>query len=43
MNLKRECLVKCLIVYLGEDVDKLIKEYLVSNFSINHLKGDSFF
>ncbi|KAF7642129.1 hypothetical protein LDENG_00264180 [Lucifuga dentata] len=29
VNLKRECLLKCLIVYLGEDVDKLIKEYLV--------------
>ncbi|KAK0153250.1 hypothetical protein N1851_005078 [Merluccius polli] len=27
MNQKRECLLKCLIVYLGEDVDKLIKEY----------------
>ncbi|MEQ2309048.1 hypothetical protein AMECASPLE_034611, partial [Ameca splendens] len=26
--LKRECLLKCLIVYLGEDVDQLIKEYL---------------
>ncbi|XP_028430573.1 uncharacterized protein LOC114553561 [Perca flavescens] len=29
VNLKRECLLKSLIVYLGEDVDKLIKEYLV--------------
>ncbi|KAJ8334009.1 hypothetical protein SKAU_G00413280 [Synaphobranchus kaupii] len=29
VDLKRECLLKCLIVYLGEDVDKLIKEYLV--------------
>ncbi|KAJ8361311.1 hypothetical protein SKAU_G00178360 [Synaphobranchus kaupii] len=28
VDLKRECLLKCLIVYLGEDVDKLIKEYL---------------
>ncbi|KAG7265540.1 hypothetical protein CRUP_023671 [Coryphaenoides rupestris] len=25
VDLKRECLLKCLIVYLGEDVDKLIK------------------
>ncbi|XP_037621965.1 uncharacterized protein LOC119486148 isoform X2 [Sebastes umbrosus] len=29
VNQKRECLLKCLILYLGEDVDKLIKEYLV--------------
>ncbi|CAL8333645.1 unnamed protein product [Merluccius merluccius] len=29
VNQKRECLLKCLIVYLGEDVDKLIKEYRV--------------
>ncbi|XP_047217856.1 uncharacterized protein LOC124866210 [Girardinichthys multiradiatus] len=28
--LKRECLLKCLLVYLGEDVDQLIKEYLVA-------------
>ncbi|XP_074496794.1 uncharacterized protein LOC141770849 isoform X1 [Sebastes fasciatus] len=28
VNQKRECLLKCLILYLGEDVDKLIKEYL---------------
>ncbi|TDH13461.1 hypothetical protein EPR50_G00034210 [Perca flavescens] len=32
VNLKRECLLKSLIVYLGEDVDKLIKEYLVSSY-----------
>ncbi|XP_035852565.1 uncharacterized protein LOC118494118 [Sander lucioperca] len=30
VNVKRECLLKSLIVYLGEDVDKLIKEYLVA-------------
>ncbi|KAL6481140.1 hypothetical protein MHYP_G00092200 [Metynnis hypsauchen] len=30
VNLKRECLLKCLTVYLGEDVDSLIKEYLVA-------------
>ncbi|KAK2919915.1 uncharacterized protein [Channa argus] len=29
VNLRRECLLKCLIVYLGENVDQLIKEYLV--------------
>lgn len=28
-SIKRECLLKCLILYLGEDVDQLIKEYLV--------------
>ncbi|KAG9270484.1 hypothetical protein AMEX_G15437 [Astyanax mexicanus] len=30
VSLKRECLLKCLMVYLGEDVESLIKEYLVS-------------
>ncbi|XP_073342665.1 phospholipase A and acyltransferase 4-like [Pagrus major] len=29
VNLKQECLLKCLIAYLGEDVGKLVKEYLV--------------
>ncbi|XP_067331111.1 uncharacterized protein [Channa argus] len=29
VNLRRVCLLKCLIVYLGENVDQLIKEYLV--------------
>ncbi|XP_056296090.1 uncharacterized protein LOC130210132 [Pseudoliparis swirei] len=29
VNLKRVCLLKCLIVYLGEDGDNLIKDYLV--------------
>ncbi|XP_068999603.1 uncharacterized protein [Embiotoca jacksoni] len=28
VNLKRECLLKCIILYLGEDVENLIKEYL---------------
>ncbi|XP_078025314.1 uncharacterized protein LOC117251126 [Epinephelus lanceolatus] len=30
VSLKRECLLKCLILYLGEDVQKLIKEFLVA-------------
>ncbi|XP_042568603.1 uncharacterized protein LOC109098495 isoform X2 [Cyprinus carpio] len=29
VNMKRECLLKCLILYFGEDLDQLIKEYLV--------------
>ncbi|XP_071356849.1 uncharacterized protein [Trachinotus anak] len=29
VNLRRECLLKCFILYLGEDVQKLIKEFLV--------------
>ncbi|XP_035273725.1 uncharacterized protein LOC118227390 [Anguilla anguilla] len=28
-NTRRECLLKCLIMYLGEDVGKLVKKYLV--------------
>ncbi|KTG23157.1 hypothetical protein cypCar_00042578, partial [Cyprinus carpio] len=28
VNMKRECLLKCLILYFGEDLDQLIKEYL---------------
>uniref|UniRef100_A0AAV2LHB8 Uncharacterized protein n=1 Tax=Knipowitschia caucasica TaxID=637954 RepID=A0AAV2LHB8_KNICA len=28
-NIKRECLLKCLTIYLGEDLDQLFKEYLV--------------
>ncbi|KAK7891446.1 hypothetical protein WMY93_023409 [Mugilogobius chulae] len=27
-NIKRECLLKCLILYLGEDPNQMIKEYL---------------
>ncbi|KAK7919333.1 hypothetical protein WMY93_010617 [Mugilogobius chulae] len=30
-NIKRECLLKCLILYLGEDPNQMIKEYLVSS------------
>ncbi|KAK7912340.1 hypothetical protein WMY93_012551 [Mugilogobius chulae] len=28
-NIKRECLLKCLILYLGEDPNQMIKEYLI--------------
>ncbi|KAK3518402.1 hypothetical protein QTP86_020824 [Hemibagrus guttatus] len=30
VNLRQECLLKCLTVYLGEDDGQLIKDYLVS-------------
>ena len=29
LNIRRECLLKSLVVYLGEDVSDLIKEYQV--------------
>ncbi|KAK0130576.1 hypothetical protein N1851_035191 [Merluccius polli] len=29
LNIRRECLLKSLVIYLGEDVSHLIKEYLV--------------
>ncbi|KAF0021708.1 hypothetical protein F2P81_026039 [Scophthalmus maximus] len=34
IHLWRECVLKTLIVYLGEDPDDLIKEYLVSNMHV---------
>ena len=30
LNIRKECLLKSLVIYLGEDVSHLIKEYLVS-------------
>lgn len=31
LNIRRECILKSLVIYLGEDVRHLIKEYLVSD------------
>ncbi|XP_035994608.1 uncharacterized protein LOC118563631 [Fundulus heteroclitus] len=40
VSLKRECLLKCLILYLGEDVQKLIKEFLGAHATVER-KGVS--
>lgn len=37
INLRRECVLKALIFFLGEDADDLIKEYLVSFNSHLHV------
>lgn len=33
INVRRDCVLRCLSIYLNEDLDSLIKEYVVSILS----------